>query len=194
MASNLRLKSNVYIRKTDGTLRDDHDFVRQVRGLPAVTKLLAIFGLAPDDMRYESNAVRNLLRRGLITNSQHNMLRWGRRCLDCDSVPVGMTFAGELESRCEKQGCSISALQAKRLLLPHDVVMQFRSDLRAEETVAKAIEELHGIPPRPDPGGGPRTAVVVRVDATTAWTYSDDELSAFLLHGLRKRDHRTPHA
>jgi hypothetical protein len=186
--SNLRLKSNVYIRRTEGSLCNDADFIRHVRGLPAVRKLLGLLGVTAAESRYDSEAVRNLLRRGLITVQQHNSLKWGLKCLTCDSLPVGLTFDGRLESRCETPGCALGATQAKRLLLPDSVVMDFRDDLRAEETLTAAIEECRGVPPSTPPYDGPRTLVIVRIDATIAWTYSSDELSAFLLYGLIKRN------
>jgi hypothetical protein len=67
-------------------------------------------------------------------------------------------------------------------------VLDFRDDLRAEETLASALEECRGVPPAVPPYEGPRTPVIVRTDPTITWTYSDDELSAFLLHGLIKRN------
>ena len=188
MPSNIRLKSNVYIRRTEGSLCDDAEFIRRVRGLPAVRKLLGLLGVTGDESRYDSEEVRRLLRRGLITVRQHNSLKWELKCLTCDSIPVGLTFDGRLESRCDRPGCALGAKQAKRLLLPDPVVKAFRNNLRAEETLASALEECRGVPPAPPPYEGPRTPMIVRVDATAAWTYSDEELSAFLLHGLMRRN------
>lgn len=188
MPSNIRLKSNVYIRRTEGSLCNDADFIRHIRGLPAVRKLLGMLGVTAAESRYDSEAVRNLLRRGLITVQQHNSLKWGLKCLTCDSLPVGLTFDGRLESRCETPGCALGATQAKRLLLPDSVVLDFRDNLRAEYTLASALEECRGVPPAVAPYAGPRTLVIVRIDPTMACSYSDDELSAFLLHGLIKRN------
>src|SRR5215212_3648441 len=123
MASNLQLKSNVYLRKAEGPLRDDMDFTRHVRGLAAIRKLLSMFGLAPAEMQYNSDAVRSLLRQGKITNLQHNALKWELRCLSCDSVPVGLTFDGKLESRCNQPGCRIRSIQAKYVRLPDSIFL-----------------------------------------------------------------------
>jgi hypothetical protein len=184
--SNLRLKSNVYLRRNRDSLREDADFIHQVRGLAAVRKLLSLLGLSPTDIRYESDGVRNLLRQGKITNLQHNALK-SLRCLSCDSLPIGLTFQGKLESRCNTLGCKIGAVQVKRLLLPDSVLKENSNDLRAEQTLMHAIEECYGTPPTVDFGREPKSAILVRIDPTTAFMYSEDELSGFLLHGLTKR-------
>ena len=103
--TNVKLTSNVYIRDTDKYLVEDVCFLRQVRGVSAVRKMLwRAFelddGTSPDHPR-----IRNLLGRGIITETQMNSLKWGIYCLNCGRIPVGETFAGSPEFRCSRPGC-----------------------------------------------------------------------------------------
>lgn len=187
MRSNLRMRSNVYLRNRGTPLCDDANFVSQVRGLSAVRILLQMFGVPSAFQQYDSDPVRSLLHQRKLTQVQHNVLKWEIRCQVCDSVPTGINFEGNLVSCCDTPGCIFNQTQAKEVLLSDSLLLQYRDDLRLRDALDWAINDCRGMPPQLAIPFEHRRRMVVRVDATTAWRYSEEELSAFIVHGLLKR-------
>lgn len=106
MKSNLKINSNVFLRKIEAPLAEDKDFLPHVRGVKAVRKLLWIaFEIHSSDSSHNSTEVLHLLRTKKITEAQWNALKWGIFCYRCDSIPVGQTFRGTVEFRCNQKDC-----------------------------------------------------------------------------------------
>lgn len=105
MKSNLKINSNVFFRKPDTPLAEDEDFLPHVRGVKAVRKLLwKAYEIYPDS-GHNDYQVRNLLQQNKLTEAQWNSLKWGIFCHRCDAIPVGRTFNGTVEFRCNKEDC-----------------------------------------------------------------------------------------
>jgi hypothetical protein len=106
MKSNLRLRSNVYLRDASVPLKKDKEFVKQVRGAGALHKLLGMWGLPPGLRRHDDPQIVNLFRQGWLTRQQVNAIKWEIRCIRCGCIPVGLTFSGAVEFRCVEPGCA----------------------------------------------------------------------------------------
>jgi hypothetical protein len=74
-------------------------------------------------------------------------------------------------------------MSAKRLMLPASIIKSSNNNLPFEEVLAWAIEECGGTPPATPPEIGHPTMAVVKVDETTDWLYSTEEITAFLIYG-----------
>lgn len=105
MKSNLKINSNVFIRRKDFTLSEDTKFLPQIRGFKAVRKFLwRVYEIEPT-AEPKGTEIMHLLRQGKITRAQWNSLNWGIFCYRCDSIPEGQTFEGNIEFRCQREGC-----------------------------------------------------------------------------------------
>lgn len=105
MKSNLKLKSNVYLRDIDKDLRSDKKFVAQIRGIKAIRKMLWKAFEIPENVRPDDQEVVNAKRSGMISEAQFNALKWEILCRNCKSIPVGRTFKNTSDFRCEVEGC-----------------------------------------------------------------------------------------
>jgi hypothetical protein len=182
--SNITKKANIYIRRQQTPLLNDQSFLSQVRGLRATRQLLKIMGVPPENWHYEDSQVRRFVREGKLTKRQHNCLRWEIPCAQCNSVPVGFTFGGDVEFRCERQDCLNRRVDARRLLVP-DWAPGFAITIRFEEALAWAVKTLDGKPPTVDLEAESRLPIVLRVGPTLEALYSDDELVCLLVYGLK---------
>jgi hypothetical protein len=99
-------------------------------------------------------------------------------------IPSGLSFQGTIEFRCDRSDCIKRITSAKRLMLPASIIKSSNINLPFEEVLAWAIEECDGIPPATLPNIGHPTMAVVKVDETTDWLYSTDEITAFLIYGF----------
>ena len=181
--SNLRLRSNVYLRRNSVSLEQDDAFVRQVRGT-AVLKLLGMYGVPIAHRRHTDPEVLNLLRQGKLTQRQLNTIKWELRCVRCDCIPIGLSFEGSVDFRCDEQGCAQLKSSARSILVPDAVLTEYPPKTNRDQILAEAIRMCDGVPPDVtlEP---PRTRLVVRVPNTLDWLYSDSDLSAFFTFGLK---------
>lgn len=105
MKSNLKINSNVFLRKPETSLADDTEFLPHVRGVKAVRKLLwKAYEISPNAYPDDSE-VMHLLKQSKLTKTQWNTLKWGIFCHRCHTIPVGQTFKGTVEFRCDKDDC-----------------------------------------------------------------------------------------
>lgn len=105
MKSNLKLKSNLYLRDVDKKLEYDTDFVAQVRGIKAIRKMLWKAFEIPENANHKDSEIIGAKRTGRITEAQWNTLKWEIICFNCQSIPVGRTFDENIEFRCKVEGC-----------------------------------------------------------------------------------------
>ncbi|SRR6266404_1772377 len=190
MKSNLRLGSNVYLRDEFIPLHKDQQFVKLVRGIPALQKLLSMWGVPPGHRRHDQTEVTNLLRQGWLTRHQVNTIKWELRCIRCDCIPVGITFRNTVEFLCAEPGCAISSTPVRTILIPEKILQSHPPLAPWDEVLSSAIESCQGKPPQFSLDS-PRSRIVVRVAPTDDWIYSDDELSCFVIHGLTRMKVKT---
>jgi hypothetical protein len=181
--SNLQIKSNVYARRPEVALGDDLEFVRHVRGAGAVQQLLGMLGVPPHKRRHDDPEVTRLARRGVLTRAQLNTLRWAVRCVECDCLPSGLTFRGEVAFRCDIPGCALLKTPVRSVTIPDQALKLYKQGSSFTELLECAIAECRGEPPKVkrEP---PFSRVTIRINPTADWLYSDEELSAFLTIGL----------
>ena len=186
MKSNLRLRSNVYYRRSGVALQQDEAFVQHVRGR-AVLKLLGMYGIPTERRRHNDPEVLNLLRQGKLTQRQLNTIKWELRCIRCDCIPIGLSFTGSVEFRCKESGCTQSRYSTRTVLVPDAIRCEYPPLTDKDEILRTAIRMCHGVPPDVtlEP---PRTRLIVRVPNTMDWLYSDSELSAFFTFGLQHQN------
>lgn len=101
--SNLKRRSNVYLRSPEKTLKDDTKFVHHVRGSSAIKKLLRMMAVPPG--RAGEDDIEKLVRQGKLSLAQQKILQWEIRCSNCDCFPCGVNFDSSLEFRCDLPGC-----------------------------------------------------------------------------------------
>lgn len=183
MKSNLILRSNVYLRDVSLPLQKDHQFIRQVRGAPALHKLLSMWGIPPGHRHYDHVEVLNLLRQGRLTRKQVNTLKWELRCVKCGCIPVGVTFRNAVEFLCKESGCETASKPVRTILIPSATLKTHPPRASWDEILSCAIESCQGKPPKLALGS-PKSRIVVRVAPTDDWIYGDDELSCFVVYGL----------
>lgn len=185
MRSNLRIRSNVYVRRPGLALGDDGEFVRHVRGASAVQKLLGLLGVPPDNRRHDDPEVMRLAHQGRLTRAQLNTLRWAVRCVECGCLPSGLTFRGEVAFRCDITGCAQRKTPVRSVLIPDQVIQLNKRGGSFTELLELAITECRGEPPKVR-RVMPLSRVTVRINPTADWLYSDEDLSAFLTFALLK--------
>jgi hypothetical protein len=105
MKSNLKLKSNLFLRDQKKAFENDTEFIKRVRGVKGIRKLLLAAFQVPHNADYDDREVINLFKCGKLTKAQWNTLKWEIICYRCNSIPVGSTFSGEVEFRCKVEGC-----------------------------------------------------------------------------------------
>jgi hypothetical protein len=181
--SNLRIRSNVYWRNLDKPLAEDRSFTRLVRGRDAIAKLFGRLGIPAGHRSASSPFVQGLLRQGTITPAQVKTLEWHTPCSRCGTIPCGLTFDNRVEFRCEDAGCTSRATLGRVLAIPVSCVERLR-DHNPSECLLRGIEACAGAPPSVEPDRGPKVRVSVVLDAAIAERYLDEELAAFLIHGL----------
>lgn len=183
---NLQLRSNVYLRQTGTRLRDDNSFLRRVRGLAAIRKLLGYFGLQPTQQRHDDPEVLRLVELGKLTAIQQNALRWELACAQCESIPCGETFEGKFEFRCDRADCTArkksSVFVVRSILVPISNLQLCRDD--PSKVLSLAIEQCRGIAPKTDLQP-PFHSLPVRVSSNLDRLYGDQELAAFLVYGIQ---------
>lgn len=186
MKSNLRLRSNVYVRRPGVALGDDDNFVRHVRGGGAVRQLLGMLGVPPDRHRHDDPEVIRLVRQGKLTRAQLNTLRWEVRCVECGCLPSGLTFRGEIDFRCDTAGCALRKTPVRSVPVSDRALQTHTRGGGFTELLERAVRECSGEPPevRHEP---PFSRVTVRVAPAADWLYTDEELSAFLTFALLNR-------
>jgi len=186
--SNVQLRSNVYLRQCEVPLREDKEFLRRVRGLKAIRKLLGYFGLQPEQQRHDDVEILRLVQLGKLSPAQQNALKWELVCTHCHSIPCGETFNGKLEFRCECDDCparktsSSSASVPRRILVPIPDLQQCREDL--SQILSRAINQCCGVVPEIDlqPPFYPQP---IRVSPEHI-RYNDQQLATFLVYGIRQ--------
>jgi hypothetical protein len=181
MKSNLKKRSNVYWRQPDISITEDHRFLRQVRGLNAVRKLLVKMVGTSDHRNPE---VRRCVVTRVLSYRQALALRTQLKCARCDTMPEGIDFRGQVDFRCGVPGC-MARTPARSPHVSIPLLQKARTPL--DQILANAIEQCHGVPPPLPECDGPRGRVTVRVSRTVDWLYSDEELAAFLSYGLSQQ-------
>jgi hypothetical protein len=105
MKSNLKINSNVFLRKFDTSLGGDEDFLPHVRGVNAVRKLLwKVFEIYPT-VDHNDSQIMHLRRKNRLTEAQFYALEEAIFCFQCNRIPVGRTFNGTVEFRCDRDDC-----------------------------------------------------------------------------------------
>lgn len=182
--SNLRLRSNVHVRNPQLRLREDHQFLPRVRGYGGVRALLRSFGLLPDQIRHDNAEVLKLVQLGKLTRAQHEALKWGVPCAHCNCIPCGVNFRGDYEFRCEKPGCSSSPKSvSRRIAVPLADLQECRC--QPEMLLNWAIESCNRQFPQLSLQP-PFNFILIRVPPTAALSYSNEQLSALLVYGIRQ--------
>lgn len=187
MRSNLNLRSNVYLRKRSVALQNDEAFLGQVRGESAVGKLLGMYGIPGGHRRHSDSEVIALFRQNKLTQRQLNTIKWELRCIRCDCIPVGVSFRDVVEFRCSEPGCAQSSTPVRSVLIPDSILAGHPPTTGWEQILSGAIQSCRGVLPEFSTEQ-PRTRIVVRVAPTADWLYSDSELSAFIVYGLKHQD------
>jgi hypothetical protein len=166
-------------------MHDDNEFLRCVRGLAAIRKLLNHFGLQPAQQRYNDPAVLRLVQLGKLTEAQQNALKWELACARCESIPCGETFEGKFEFRCDRADCltrhTPSEFVVRRIPVPISDLQLCRSDMG--KVLSKAIEQCRGIVPEAHLQP-PFHSLPIRVSPNLDRCYSDQQLAAFLVYGI----------
>jgi hypothetical protein len=182
--SNLRMRSNVFLRDPAALLRDDRKFLQHVRGLSAIRKLLGCLGLQPAQQRYDDPEVLSLVQLDKLTRAQQNALKWELACSRCNSIPCGVNFRGEFEFRCERADCTasqVSQLVARRIPVPREELRQSRQD--PCEILEQAINRCRGIVPEIDLRP-PFHPLPIRIRSDLDHLYNDQQLAKFLVYGI----------
>jgi len=186
--SNLRTRSNVYPRRPELRLKDDHEFSRQARGHAAIRKLMEMLGVPPGNQMHDDPFVTLLIAQGKLTIAQKNALKWELPCAACNSIPCGLSFNGELEFRCQIPQCSSVEFTAisyvnKQLAAPIAVLQQAHG-IDFGDALNWAIEECRGVPPTVEIDSPP-ARITIRVSSTADARYIENELVAFLVYGIQ---------
>lgn len=132
MKPNVSVRSNVYIR-ADCDLRTDRQFIAQVRGRSALTRLIAVLepGTEP-----RAAAQRHL------SETQLSQVAWQARCAHCGALPEG-PVAGplgiEVVFRCPRAECSIPSRIARSVAV--DVTLIRTAAERFAKPVSDIVEE-----------------------------------------------------
>jgi len=183
--SNLQSRSNVYLRQPGTRLRDDNEFLRRVRGLAAIRKMLGLFGLQPAQQRHDASEVLRLVALGKLTATQRNALKWELACARCESIPCGETFEGKFEFRCDRADClskqTPSDFVVRRILVPISDLQLCRNDVG--KVLSQTIEQCRGNAPEADLQP-PFHSLPIRVSPNLDRLYSDQQLAAFLVYGI----------
>jgi hypothetical protein len=185
--SNLRTRSNIYPRRPELRLKDDHEFSPQVRGHAAIRKLIEMMGIPPGNRMHDDPLVMRLIEAGKLTIAQKNALKWELPCAACNSIPCGLTFNGELEFRCPMPQCSsIEVITVpyvnKQLAAPISVLRQARG-IDFGDALSWAIEQCQDGPP-PLEIDSPPALIPLRVSSDASVRYTDTQLAAFLVYGI----------
>lgn len=136
--SNVTIRSNLFIRQPV-SLKEDHKFVKQVRGRPALAKLIARM---PES---ESPGCRN----SLLNQRQVAELVWETPCTKCGAIPEGPIWRnGQLEIafRCPLAVCRAGSYRARTVSLDHNIVRKVTSalGLPLSEVVDIALRNIDG--------------------------------------------------
>jgi hypothetical protein len=112
---NVTVRSNIFVR-SHFQLRDDSDFIAQVRGR---TALLCLLG------RISSLSNVLMAARACLSQRQVAEIAWEVPCVECSALPEGaITRMGheEVEFRCPKGKCEQSKLRGRTILLDPQLV------------------------------------------------------------------------
>jgi hypothetical protein len=185
--SNLRTRSNVYPRRLELRLKDDHEFSRQARGYAAIRKLVEMMGVPPGNQMHDDPLVTLLIAQGKLTIAQKNAMKWELPCAACNSIPCGLNFNGELEFRCQMPQCLAVEVVAtsyvnKQLAAPIAVLKQARG-IDFGDALSWAIEQCQDDPPPLETNSSP-AMITLRVSSSASARYTDNQLAAFLVYGI----------
>ena len=172
MTSNLTVRSNVFIRQ-DAALRSDLRFVHQVRGRPALLKLLRLLSV-------ES---RTHAARFLLTPRQLAELAWEISCSLCKAFPEGAIRNGVEESvvfRCPRGRCDAPALRAKTVQIPLSLVKLLGDKYQQPIwTIAQAALQL-GRVATIKCSQEPKVPIVLKLSPTQYHFYDDEQIVSAL--------------
>ena len=120
MKPNITVRSNVFVR-SQSELREDSDFIAQVRGRTALLRLLSRISSLSDAL---------MSARACLSQRQVAEIAWEVPCAQCGALPEGaITRMGheEVEFRCPKGKCEQSKLRGRTILLDPELVQEVTS-------------------------------------------------------------------
>jgi hypothetical protein len=185
--SNLHTRSNVYPRRPELRLKDDHEFSQLVRGHAAIRKLMRMLDVPPNNQRHDDPLVTRLIEEGKLTIPQKNALKWELPCSACNSIPCGLNFNGKLEFRCLLHQCpsieSTTVPYEKKQLVAPQTVLQQAHGIDFDYALSWAIQQCQGVPPI-IAFDSPPVRITLKVSSDASALYTDKQLAAFLVYGI----------
>lgn len=177
MKPNITVRSNVFIRSRS-QLKDDSDFIAQVRGRTALMKLLG-----------RISSLSDVLASGRACLSQRQVaeLVWEVPCAECGALPEGaITRMGheEVEFRCPKGKCGQSKLRGRTILLDPKLVEETISlcGKPLSEVIQDALKGYRKEPSQPGPLESTRKRpFTIRIPLSQHYFFSDRDIEAALV-------------
>ena len=184
MKPNITVRSNVFVR-SQSELREDSDFIAQVRGRTALLRLLSRISSLSDAL---------MSARACRSQRQVAEIAWEVPCAECGALPEGAIIRmghEEVEFRCPKGKCEQSKLRGRTILLDPQLVQQAtsRSGKPLNEVIQDVLrqyrkESSKGVLSE-STGKRPFT---IRITLSQHYFFSDRDIEAALAATIRGRD------
>jgi hypothetical protein len=167
-ASNVTVRSNVFIRKTED-VGHDREFIAQVRGRAALETLLE--RLHPGFDRVD--AARKHFSHGQLAE-----VAWQARCGHCGAFPEGPVLVNgkvEVQFRCPRQACPVAAFSVRTVLIDVELIRRSVDTLKqpfeaiVQEALKQPITELAtALVPEVE-----RVPITLRMSLTQKYVFTD---------------------
>ena len=184
MKPNITVRSNVFVR-SQPQLREDSDFIAQVRGRTALLKLLSRISSLSDALTSA---------RAFLSQRQVAEIAWEVPCAECGALPEGaITRRGheEVEFRCPKGKCEQSKLRGRTILLDPELVQRATSrwGKPLNEVIQDVLKEYRKESSKgvlsESTGKRPFT---IRIFISQHYFFSDQDIEAALVATVRGRN------
>jgi hypothetical protein len=166
-------------------LKDDSDFIAQVRGRTALLKLLGRISSVSDVL---------VSARACLSQRQVAELVWEVPCAECGALPEGaITRMGheEVEFRCPKGKCEQSKLRGRTVLLDPELVEQATSHggKPLSEVIQDALKQYRKETSQTvlSESNGKRR-FTIRIPLSQHYFFSDHDIEAALIATIRGED------
>lgn len=175
MKPNITVRSNVFVR-TQAELRNDSDFIAQVRGRVALLKLLGRISSLPDAVSEKTG----------LSQRQVAELAWEVPCAECGALPEGpITRIGqeEIEFRCPKGQCEQNKLRGRTVLLDPQLVQEAisRWSKPLNEVIQDALKRYRKESGQSVPSDSTRKRpFTIRITLSQHYFFSDRDIEAAL--------------
>lgn len=184
MKPNITIRSNVFIRSRS-QLKDDSEFIAQVRGRTALLGLLGRISSLSDVL---------MSARACLSQRQVAELVWEVPCAECGALPEGaITRMGreEVEFRCPKGKCEQSKLRGRTILLDPKLVEQTTSlwGRPLSEVIQDALKQYRKEHSQTVPSESTRKRpFTIRIPLSQHYFFSDRDIEAALVATIRGKD------